>query len=185
MEWLTAACWGAFGGFAMEALDFIRAVRWHRKWPWLIESASLDLGQPQAHRHVRPGEENLPATGFGAYLASGVFRIVVSGGLAGAIAASAPPGTVTPWVSLISGVGSLAILERLLTLVPLLVRYGKDAVVGMVEAHQAQQAQQQSQTLPPAGPAVPGPMNPGTPSTGSAGIASPAQPDPGPGGVVQ
>ncbi|MFE1769987.1 hypothetical protein [Streptomyces sp. NPDC059008] len=169
----------------MEALDFIRAVRWHRKRPWHIQSASSDLSQPPAHRDVRPGEENLPATGFGAYLASAVFRIVVSGGIAGAIAASAPAGSITPWLSVISGVGSLMVVERILTLIPLLVRFGKDAVVGMVQAHQAQQAQQQSQAPPASGPTVPGQGIPGSLSTGTASTASPAQPDPGPGGVVQ
>lgn len=37
MEWLKPTLWGAFGGLAIEALDYITAVRKHRRLPWQRE----------------------------------------------------------------------------------------------------------------------------------------------------
>ncbi|WP_432033642.1 hypothetical protein [Streptomyces antibioticus] len=154
MGWQEAVIWGAFGGFAMEALDFVRAVRWHRTLPWKVESSSIGPGpavlRPQRQIDVRPGEENLPAPGLPAYCVAALLRVVVGGGVAAGIAAS-PPHAVTPWIAMIVGAGALTVLEKITSLVPLIVQLGKDAVIGMVEQQQAQQAQtQQGQPIQPA-----------------------------------
>ncbi|MFJ4887731.1 hypothetical protein [Streptomyces sp. NPDC088731] len=184
MNWLHAAYWGAFGGFAMEALDYCRAIKWHRQQPWRVASATIGAGPPVPRMDVRPGEENLPAPGLGPYLLGAVFRIVVGGGVAGAVSASTP--AVSPWVALIVGAGALPVLERVTSFVPLLVRLGKDAVVGAVEQQQAQQqAQQQVSVPPPSGPAnrVLGQQDPGSMALG--GPAAEPQPvDPRSGGGV-
>ena len=63
MKWLVGLLWGAFGGFAMEALDYIVAVRRWRRLPWNVGANSLAPGHPtgSAHREDPTGE--LPAPG--------------------------------------------------------------------------------------------------------------------------
>ncbi|MDX2407348.1 hypothetical protein NJO91_30010 [Streptomyces microflavus] len=180
MNWLHAAYWGAFGGFAMEALDYCRAIKWHRQQPWRVASASIGAGPTAPRVDIRPGEENLPAPGFWPYLLGAVFRIVVGGGVAGAVSASTPG--ISPWVALITGAGALPVLERVTSFIPLLVRLGKDAVVGAVEQ---QQAQQQASLPPPTGQVngVPAQQDPGTIMEGGP-VAEPMPADPRPGSGV-
>ncbi|MFW6724182.1 hypothetical protein ACHZ98_29340 [Streptomyces sp. MAR4 CNY-716] len=120
MGWLEWALWGAFGGCAMEALDFIVAVRRWRRWPWDMGSASLvaEQGQPTPAGALSPGR-TLPAPGVGAYLVAGVLRVGLGAGIAAAVGASAPD-TGSPWLLLVVGAAAPLLLEKLTMLVPLL-----------------------------------------------------------------
>ncbi|MFJ7116735.1 hypothetical protein [Streptomyces albogriseolus] len=149
MEWLTAAYWGAFGGFAIEVLDYCRAVRWHRKKPWNVASTSVGAGPSSPRATVRPGEDDLPAPGWLAYVLGSVLRIIVGGGVAGALAATPPHGT-SPWIAVIVGAGALTVMEKSLALVTLVTQVGKDALIGAVLQHQNhQQAQLDAQQATP------------------------------------
>ncbi|MFE2511752.1 hypothetical protein [Streptomyces naganishii] len=159
MEWLTAAYWGAFGGFAIEVLDYCRAVRWHRKRPWNVSSASVGAGPSAPRAQSRPGDEELPAPGWLAYLLGAVLRVVVGGGVAGALAASPPHGT-TPWIALIVGAGALTVMEKSLALVTLVTQVSKDAVIGAVMQHQNNQRAQLDASQPVAPPQESAPLVP-------------------------
>ena len=37
MIWWQYACWGAFGGLSVEAIQFYGAIRRNGKWPWKIK----------------------------------------------------------------------------------------------------------------------------------------------------
>lgn len=81
-----AAVVGAAGGAAMEAVDIIKAIKWHRQMPWNVQSDTID---PPKHRaDVRPGEEHLPVPGWKAYWFAGALRLFVSGALPGVVAAT-------------------------------------------------------------------------------------------------
>ncbi|MEV5472730.1 hypothetical protein AB0L66_10285 [Streptomyces sp. NPDC052207] len=141
MDWVTAAAVGAAGGAAMEAIDIIKAVKWHRKMPWNVQSDTID--PPQRRPDVRPGEEGLPAPGWKAYSVAGALRLVVSGLLTGVVAATYPEST-NPLVAFLIGLGSLTAVQQAVTLVPLMVKTaGRAALGGVVDA-----ARQRPQPFP-------------------------------------
>ncbi|MFI1368898.1 hypothetical protein [Streptomyces griseochromogenes] len=140
MDWFMAAVVGAAGGAAMEAVDIIKAIKWHRQMPWNVQSDTID---PPKHRaDVRPGEEHLPVPGWKAYWFAGTLRLFVSGALPGVVAATYPQNT-NPLVAFLIGLGALSAVQQATTLVPLMVKSaGRAALGGVVEG-----AQQQAQTL--------------------------------------
>ncbi|MFE3769944.1 hypothetical protein [Streptomyces sp. NPDC059122] len=140
MYWLMAAVVGAAGGASMEAVDVIKAIKWHRQMPWNVQSDTID--PPQRRADVRPGEEHLPAPGWKAYWFAGLLRLFVSGTLTGAVAAAYPQ-SMNPLVAFLIGLGALSAVQHMTTLVPLMVKsVGRAALGGVVE-----EAQQQSQAL--------------------------------------
>jgi hypothetical protein len=171
-----AAAVGAGGGASMEALDIIKAIKWHRQMPWNVQSDTID--PPQRRADVRPGEEHLPAPGWKAYCVAGVLRLLVSAALTGAVAATYPQST-NPLVAFLIGLGALSAVQQATTLVPLMVKSaGRAALGGVVE-------QVNGQPPPPAPPSgglpVPQPSSPqrGNPQQGT-GVAG--QQDPTGGG---
>lgn len=168
------AAWvGAAGGAAMEAVDIIKAVKWHRKMPWNVQSDTVD--PPQRRPDVRPGEEQLPAPGRLAYCVAGVLRLFVSGALTGVVAATYPQST-NPLVAFLIGLGSLAAVQQAVTLVPLMVKRAGQAAFGGV----ASDAQQQAQALQNGQQMDPGFVNGALPGT-QTGTVTPgnSQPDAG------
>ncbi|WP_328380625.1 hypothetical protein OHB13_38065 (plasmid) [Streptomyces sp. NBC_00440] len=187
MDWFTAAAVGAAGGACMEAVDVIKAIKWHRQMPWNVQSDTVD--PPQRRADVRPGEERLPAPGWKAYWFAGVLRLLVSGALTGAVAATYPQST-NPLVAFLVGLGSLSAVQQVSTLVPLMVKsVGRAALGGVVEEAQ-QQAQALHQNAQQPGPGQPnGALQ--EPQTGSPSAGDPkpdtgvvAQQDPTGGGGV-
>jgi hypothetical protein len=83
------ALWGVFGGFAVEALEFVAAIRRTGGWPW------RQSGEPGA----------LPL------LVSVILRLSVSAGLAAALAASHQLSGVFAAVAV--GAGAPLIIEQL------------------------------------------------------------------------
>ncbi|MFE9597142.1 hypothetical protein [Streptomyces hokutonensis] len=140
MDWFMAAAVGAAGGACMEAVDVIKAIKWHRQMPWNVQSDTID--PPQRRARVRPGEEHLPAPGWKAYCVAVVLRLLVSGSLTGAVAASYPQIT-NPLAALLVGLGALSAVQQATTLVPLMVKSAGRAALGGVVG----EAQQQSQAL--------------------------------------
>lgn len=131
MYWLVAAVIGAAGGASMEAIDVIKAIKWHRKMPWDVQPDTVD--PPRYRPELRRGEEHLPAPGWKAYCIAGVLRLLVSGTLTGVIAA-AYPHRMNPLVAYLVGLGSLSIIQQAVSLVPLAVKsVGRAALGGMVE----------------------------------------------------
>lgn len=131
-----AAAVGAAGGTTMEALDIIKAIKWHRQMPWNVQSDTID--PPQRRADIRPGEEQLPAPGWKAYCVAGMLRLLVSGALTGVVAATYPQST-NPLVAFLIGLGSLTAVQQASTLVPLMVKTaGRAALDGVVEAAQPQ-----------------------------------------------
>lgn len=167
MDWFMAVLVGAGGGASMEAIDVIKAIKWHRQMPWNVQSGTIE--PPQRRADVRPGEEHLPAPGWKAYCVAGVLRLLVSGALTGTVAATYPQST-SPLVAFLLGLGALSAVQQVTALVPLMVKSaGRAALGGVVE-----EAQQQSQALQQygqqSGPgqangALPGPQT-GSPSAG-------------------
>ncbi|MEV4502617.1 hypothetical protein [Streptomyces klenkii] len=102
MIWVGPTLWGLFGGFAIEALDLITAVRRHQRWPWLDKR-----GRP------RPGPL--------AYSVAAGLRLVVGAGVACAAATSVHD-RVTPWLAMGLGAAAPVVLEKLTALIPLLLR---------------------------------------------------------------
>jgi hypothetical protein len=100
MGWFEAAAWGTFGGFAMEALDFITAVRRHRRVPW---------------RKLIP-EDPGPAI----HAVTSVLRLTVGAGVAAAASRTSP--SVSAWLALGLGAAAPVILEKLTALIPLVAR---------------------------------------------------------------
>src|SRR4051794_23075595 len=89
VSWWEFVLWGAFGGLAVELLEFQGAIRRGGTWPWNLEDEP-DLGP---------------------YLASIVIRIIVSAGIAWALGAS---GQVSgPWGAMAAGVAAPLTLEQL------------------------------------------------------------------------
>jgi hypothetical protein len=167
MDWFMAAVVGAVGGAAMEAVDIVKAIKWHRQMPWNVQSDTID--PPQRRADVRPGEEHLPAPGWKAYWFAGVLRLFVSGALTGAVAATYPQST-NPLVAFLIGLGALSAVQQATALVPLMVQSaGRAALGGVVdEAQQQAQALQQNGQQPGPGQsngALPGPQT-GSPSVG-------------------
>jgi len=91
--WLYAA-WGAFGGFAIEAVQFRGAIRRTGKWPWKIK------GEPDA----------------GPFVVSVVIRVAVGFGLA---LAAALAGQVSgPLGAIAVGVAAPLFIEQMVHRVP-------------------------------------------------------------------
>lgn len=159
MGWLEWALWGAVGGGAMEALDYIVAVRRWRRMPWAIASTSLTAEQGQASP-VGEGQsaQNLPAPGVFAYCVAGVLRIGMGLLVAIAVGYSIPEPHL-PWLFLIIGASAPLLLEKITMLVPLL----------QSATQQLQPAVPQTEDPPQVAP-TPGPSS--SPQPGS---------DPGPG----
>lgn len=136
-----AAAVGASGGACIEAVDIIKAIKWHRQLPWNVQSDTVD--PPRRRADVRPGEEHLPAPGRWAYCVAAVLRLLVGGIVSGVVAATYPH-SANPLVAFLVGLGALSTLQQATTFVPLMVKsMGKAALGGMVE-----EAQQQAQDLP-------------------------------------
>ncbi|MGP3636364.1 hypothetical protein ACTU45_23925 [Streptomyces sp. 24-1644] len=76
MEWLKPTFWGAFGGLAIEALNYITAVQKHHRLPW------------QREKDTDPG----PLV----YGIATALRITIGAGLACAAACTAPISPVGP-----------------------------------------------------------------------------------------
>jgi hypothetical protein len=144
MDWFMGAVVGAAGGAAMEAVDIIKAIKWHHQMPWNVQSDTID---PPRHRvDLRPGEERLPAPGWKAYWSAGVLRLFVSGALTGVVAATYPQST-NPLVAFLIGLGSLSAVQQVTTLVPLMVKSAGRAALGGVVEEARQQAQMPQQAL--------------------------------------
>jgi hypothetical protein len=125
--------WGAFGGFAMEALDYIIAVRRWRKLPWLVGASTLAPDR-RAAPHPRGGHipEELPAPGLLAYTIAGALRITVGAGVAAAIV-STSPSAASPWLSVVAGAAAPLVLEKITMLVPLLMHAGRDGLMAVLQ----------------------------------------------------
>ncbi|MEU6347558.1 hypothetical protein ABZ883_42350 [Streptomyces sp. NPDC046977] len=149
MDWLMAAWVGVAGGASMDAVDVINSLRWHHKMPWKVRSDTID--PPPRQPDVRPGEEQLPAPGWKAYLVAGALRLFVSGALTGALAASYPS-AMNPLVAYAVGLGALSAVQKIATVVPLAVKNTARAALGGMteEAQQQAQALQQQALSPPA-----------------------------------
>lgn len=120
MQLLEGAAWGAFGGFAMDALDFIVAVRRWQRLPWEVKASSLTSGQepPKPPRNQR---NPLPAPGLLAYAVATVLRVTLGAGTAAAMTATFPH-TTPAWSVVIIGAAAPHVLEKITTFVPLIVR---------------------------------------------------------------
>ncbi|WP_406834974.1 hypothetical protein ACICHK_41155 (plasmid) [Streptomyces sp. AHU1] len=125
MQLWEGVVWGAFGGFAMEALDFIIAVRrWHRL-PWCVGASTLTPNRaavPTRLGHQPPQE--LAAPGLLAYGVAGTLRVMVGGGLSATVVSTSPQ-TASAWISVLTGATAPLLLEKVTTLVPLLVHGDK------------------------------------------------------------
>ncbi|WP_369240536.1 hypothetical protein AB5J56_40035 [Streptomyces sp. R21] len=124
--------WGAFGGFAMEALDYIIAVRRRRMLPWLVGASTLtpDRGtEPDSRgRHV---PDELPAPGLLAYGIAVCLRIVVGAGAAAAVVSTSP--SASAWMAVVTGAASLLAFEKVTVLVPLLMHLGREAAMAALQ----------------------------------------------------
>ncbi|MFJ4833628.1 hypothetical protein ACIP79_27515 [Streptomyces sp. NPDC088747] len=91
MDLWEGMVWGAFGRFAMEALDYIIAVRrWHRL-PWRVGASTLTPDRtvaPSRHGFQPPVE--LAAPGLLAYSIAGTLRIAVGGGMSATVVSTSP-----------------------------------------------------------------------------------------------
>ncbi|MFE9687800.1 hypothetical protein [Streptomyces sp. NPDC006285] len=182
MDWFMAATVGTAGGACMEAVDIIKAIKWHRRMPWNVQSDTVD--PPHRRADTRPGEEHLPAPGWRAFCVAGVLRLLVGGVVAGVVAATYPQ-SANPLVAFLIGLGGLSAVQQATTLVPLMVKSaGRAAFGGVVEEAQSQaQALQQNGQPPPGQPAGPvlGPQT-GGPPAGNLNAGAAAQQDPTGGG---
>lgn len=143
MRWLEGALWGAFGGFAMEALDYIIAVRRWRRLPWNVDASSLrDERRPLPAPFERPDGE-LPAPGFLAYAIAGLLRAAVGCGVAAAVTRTSPM-AMSAWLAVVIGATAPVVLEKITMFVPLVVHVGKEGIAATV-----QQAQQSGTGPPP------------------------------------
>lgn len=139
-----AALVGAAGGASIEAVDIIKAIKWHGQMPWNVQSDTID--PPRRRPDVRPGEEHLPAPGWKAYCVAAVLRLFVSAALTGVTAATFPQST-NPLVSFLIGLGALSAVQQVTALVPLMVKsVGRAALGGVVAEAQQQAPQQQEQS---------------------------------------
>ncbi|MEU7340233.1 hypothetical protein [Streptomyces sp. NPDC007074] len=187
MDWFMAAAVGAAGGAAMESVDIVKAIKWHRQMPWNVRSDTID--PPRRQADVRPGEENLPAPGWKAYWVAGVLRLFVSGASTGAVAATYPQAT-TPLVSFLIGLGALSAVQQATTLAPLMIKHaGRAALGGVVDEAQthAQALQRSGQHLGPgrSAAALPEPRTGSSPpGNAQADTGVVAQQDPTGGGGV-
>ncbi|MFI9150372.1 hypothetical protein [Streptomyces sp. NPDC053367] len=131
MAWLEGVLWGAFGGFAMEALDYIIAVRRWRRLPWNVGASTLSQGSRAGAHRTEPDEE-LPAPGVLAYCVAGVLRIAVGGGVALACTATAP-GRMSAWLAVLVGATAPVVLEKVTAFVPLVTRVGREGIAATLQ----------------------------------------------------
>jgi hypothetical protein len=122
MAWLAPVLWGLFGGFAMDSLDFITAVRRHHRLPWRSANGNSEPGLL-------------------AYGIAVVLRLALGAGLAGAASASVPGG-VSAWLAVGLGVAAPTVLEKLTTLIPLTLRAGLTVLAGQALVGAADQDQE-------------------------------------------
>lgn len=176
MDWFLAAMVGAAGGASMEAVDIIKAIKWHHQWPWNVRSESVGPSQPRAD--VRRGEENLPAPGWKAYCVAAALRVLVSGALTGVVAATYPSRT-NPLMAFLIGLGALSAVQQASTLVPLMVKSaGRSALGGGSEGGGSEGTQQPSPTLPQNGPQSGSVQSNGAPPEQRTGPPSEGNPQP-------
>lgn len=96
MTWVLAAAVGCFGGFAVEGLQFVAAVRRCKGWPWRRR------GEPP----------------FGPFITSVIIRLGVSGGVAAiAVESGVVNGTFGAFAA---GVAAPLIVEQLARQIPAL-----------------------------------------------------------------
>lgn len=169
-----AALVGTAGGASMEAVDIIKAIKWHRKMPWNVRSDTVD--PPRSRADVRPGEEDLPAPGWRAYWVAGVLRLFVSGALTGVVAATYPEST-NPLVAFLVGLGSLSAVQQCTSLVPLMIKSVGRAALGSVieEAQQQARSSEQNGQQPDTGQTS---VLPPDPQPGAPTHENPASPAP-------
>ncbi|TVZ78035.1 hypothetical protein [Streptomyces sp. BK340] len=101
MHWLGVTLWGAFGGCAMEALDYVTSVRRYRRLPWY---------------RVKPTDPGPLAYGI-----ASVLRIALGAGVACAVA-TAPQSPVAAWYAMGLGAAAPVVLEKLTLIIPLVLR---------------------------------------------------------------
>lgn len=151
MDWLEGALWGAFGGFTVEAVDYMIAVRRWRKLPWKVGAPSLNDPKATPAPKSAAGDDESP--GIVAYLIAGGLRVAVGFGGAAAITASSGK-AMTPWLAFITGAAVPFMLEKVTLFVPLLVTATREGFKVM----QAQAAaERQAQPSPPPPVASPDP----------------------------
>jgi len=96
MHWQEGALWGAVGGFAVEAVDYMIAVRRWRKLPWKVGAPSLNDPKAAPAPEDAAGDDDSP--GVLAYLIAAGLRVAV--GFVGAAAITASVGeAMTPWLA--------------------------------------------------------------------------------------
>ncbi|WP_367324741.1 hypothetical protein [Streptomyces sp. HUAS ZL42] len=145
MDWREGALWGAFGGFAIEAIDYVIAVRRWRKLPWKVGAHSLS--DPKAMPAQQSSDDD-GAPGLIAYLIAAGLRIAL--GLGGAAAFTAANGeTMNAWLAVILGAAVPYVFEKVTLFVPFIGRVAKEGFAA-VQAQAAAQNQEQSPSLPPA-----------------------------------
>lgn len=121
MTGLEAAAWGVFGGFAVEGLEFTRAIRRAGEWPW--------------RRQGEPGPVPL--------VVSVLIRLIVGAGLA---AATVSAGQVQgPFGALAIGVAAPLLIEQLSQQFPAKLRVSPDSAE---ITDDAPTREQQVRTLP-------------------------------------
>ncbi|MFE4637980.1 hypothetical protein ACFRJ1_32060 [Streptomyces sp. NPDC056773] len=169
MGWLEGVLWGAFGGFAMEAMDYIVAVRRWRKLPWDVGASSLAEAAPA------PRQQNSETTAPGilAYLIAAILRVLVGGGVAAAFTLT-DPGAMSAWLAVLVGATAPYVLEKVTLFVPLVARVGRE---GIAAVQQQSATQRQAGTVPALSPQVNT-----IPAPGSAAVMSTQDPA-GPGSV--
>jgi hypothetical protein len=92
---LEYAAWGLFGGFAVEAIEFIGAIRRSGGWPWRNRDGTRNLAEPA------PVPQLIAVS----------LRLGVSSGLAAVATASEQINT--PLAAMAVGVAAPLIIERM------------------------------------------------------------------------
>jgi hypothetical protein len=144
MNWVGAALWGLFGGFAVEALEFWTAVRRHHRWPW-----------------ENPGDG--PTLGPLAYILATALRLGVGAGVA--VAARTSEQSATAWVAMTVGAGTPLLLEKATALIPLVLQVGVSALTA--NTPRVGESGQVAFLAQPPGPRSAGNNCPDTPAPGS------------------
>ncbi|WP_327401322.1 hypothetical protein OG194_14820 [Streptomyces sp. NBC_01288] len=133
MEFWEGMAWGAFGGFAMEALDYITAVRRWRRLPWSVGASTLTpdrMVAPNHHGHQPPIE--LAAPGLLAYTIAGTLRIAIGAGLSATVVSTSPQ-TASAWIAVLTGATAPLVLEKVTVLVPLVIHGDKSVPLQQVD----------------------------------------------------
>ncbi|SEC88886.1 hypothetical protein SAMN05216489_01887 [Streptomyces sp. 3213] len=143
MNWLEGALWGAVGGFAIEAVDYMIAVRRWRKLPWEVGAPSLN--DPKATPAPKSATGNDGSPGVAAYLIAGGLRVAVGFGGAAAITASSGQ-AMTPWLAFIVGAAVPFMLEKITLFVPFLVGVTREGFKVMQAQAAAERPEQPAAT---------------------------------------